>query len=694
MPAFFIAERKLFMKLIIAEKPSVAKGIAAVVGAKTLKDGHFEGGGYLVSWCYGHLVKLKTPTDYGNGWEQAWSFEQLPIIPQKWGFKVVESGKKQFYILKELMKRADVSEIICATDADREGECIFRYVYYFAGCKTPVSRLWLSNLEQSAIRKALNSVKPMSEYDNLFAAGYVRAKSDWLVGMNGSRLFSLRYGSRLTLGRVQTPTLAMIVQRDYEVDNFVKQRFFTVDLDCGGFTLTSPRIDDEQTAERLAAACDGNNAVITYVKHEMKSEKPPKLYDLTSLQRDANRIYGYTAKETLDYTQKLYESKLVTYPRTDSQYIPDNMAQETLDVIRVCTNAFDEFKITHSPDISRCINNAKVTGHHAIIPTATVPNADRSALSEGENNILMLVITRLICATAPDHKYEFTKIIALCCDTEFTATGRTEISEGWRKYAKTSEKEKNEKDEIKPLPNITEGRNYDVVAANKTEHFTTPPKPYTEDTLLSAMERAGNEDYEDDEAEKKGLGTPATRAAIIEQIVKNGYVERQKKQLRSTDKGKELVKVVPDEVKSPKLTAQWETKLQQIERRQYSANTFLDEITAYVTEMCGKYSSVDNSSALTAVINKSNEPLGKCPKCSADVVKGKFGYYCKDKCGMNVAKVYGKELTETQLKSLLDGKSISYTAKGKKTVVLPQIEKNEYNGKINYQWKTQNPYNK
>ena len=675
------------MKLLIAEKPSVAKGIAAVVGAKTLKEGHFEGGGYLVSWCFGHLVKLKSPTDYGNGWEQAWSFEQLPIIPQKWGFKVVESGKKQFNVLKELMKRADVSEIICATDADREGECIFRYVYYFAGCKKPVSRLWLSNLERSAIRKALNNVKPMAEYDNLFAAGYVRAKSDWLVGMNGSRLFSLRYGSRLTLGRVQTPTLAMIVQRDYEVDNFVKQKYFTVDLDCGDFTLVSTRIDDEQIAESLAASCDGNSAVITYVKRELKSEKPPKLYDLTSLQRDANRIYGYTAKETLDFTQKLYESKLVTYPRTDSQYLPDNMAQEALDVIRVCTNAFDDFKITHSPDISRCINNEKVTGHHAIIPTASVPNFDGS-LSSGEHNILDLVVSRLICATAPDHKYEFMKVIALCCDTEFTATGRTEVSEGWRKFAKTSEKEKNEKDEIKPLPNIVEGRSYDVVAANKTEHYTTPPKPYTEDTLLSAMERAGNEDYEDDEAEKKGLGTPATRAAIIEQIVKNEYVVRQKKQLRSTDKGKELVKVVPDEVKSPKLTAQWETKLQQIERSQYSADAFIEQITAYVKSMCDKYGTAvtGNSSALSAKSN--NEPLGKCPHCSGDVIKGKYGYYCKAKCGMFVGKVYGHTLTEKNLRDLLIGKQISYTAGGKKTVVLPEIVKNTYNGKVNYQWKT------
>ena len=676
----------IMSKLIIAEKQSVAEGIAAVVGARTEKNGYLEGGGYIVSWCIGHLVTLKSPNDYANGWEQAWSFGQLPMLPDKWQFKLVEKKgiKERFNILKMLMKSVNVSEIICATDADREGECIFRYVYYFAGCKKTVYRLWLTNLEQSAVRKALNSVKPMNEYNSLFAAGYVRAKSDWLIGMNGSRLFSLRYGNRLNLGRVQTPTLAMIVQRDFEVDNFIKQKYFTVDLDCGGFTLTSARIDDEQAADRLAANCNENNAVVQSVKREIKSEKPPKLYDLTTLQREANKAYGYTAKQTLDYTQSLYEKKLVTYPRTDSQYLPANMKDETLDVLRIC-NSFFKFDIEHTPDLSRCINDDKVTGHHAIIPTATIPNSGLSALNEGENNILMLVVTRLICSTAPEHKYEAVKVTALCCDTEFTATGRTEISDGWRKYSKKSEKEEKETAN-NSLPNIAEGQSYKV-SAIKTEHYTTPPKPYTEDTLLSAMEHAGNEDY-DEETEKKGLGTPATRAAIIEGLVINGYVERQKKQLRSSDKGKELIKVVPDEVKSPKLTAEWENKLQQIERSQYSADAFIEQITAYVKSMCDKYGTAvtGNSSALSAKSN--NEPLGKCPHCSGDVIKGKYGYYCKAKCGMFVGKVYGHTLTEKNLRDLLIGKQISYTAGGKKTVVLPEIVKNTYNGKVNYQWKT------
>ncbi|MBO5576577.1 MAG: DNA topoisomerase 3 [Ruminococcus sp.] len=674
----------MLMKLIIAEKPSVAKGIADVVGAKTNQGAYLEGDEYLVSWCFGHLIGLKPPNDYENsGWAAAWNFGQLPMIPQKWEFKLKTNKgiKEQFLALKKLMARSDVTEIICATDADREGECIFRYVYYFAGCKKRVNRLWLSNLEQSAIRKALNSVKSMSEYDSLFAAGYARAKADWLVGMNGSRLFSLRYGTLLNLGRVQTPTLAMIVKRDFEVDNFVKQKYFTVDLDCGGFTLTSARIDDEQAAETLAANCNGKSALIQSVKRELKNEKPPKLYDLTSLQRDANKTYGYTAKQSLDYTQSLYEKKLVTYPRTDSQYLPDNMAQETLDVLRVCNSRF-EFKIEHTPDISRCINNDKVTGHHAIIPTASVQNADLSALSDGEKNVLMLVVTRLICATADNHKYESVKVTAQCCDSEFTASGRTEIAQGWRRYtqAETSEKEKNDK-ENKPLPNILEGRSYPVVSADKTEHFTSPPKPYTEDTLLSAMERAGNEDY-DDETEKKGLGTPATRAGIIEMLVFHGYVERQKKQLRSTDKGKALVEVVPEEIKSVKTTAEWETQLQQIERGQYSANAFINQITAYVVDMCGKYNSADTQSALA----QSNAPLGRCPKCSGEIVKGKYGYYCKANCGMKVGSVYGHALTENNIKALLGGKSISYTANGRKTTVLPQIEENVYNGKSGYQW--------
>ena len=665
--------------LIVGEKPSVSRAISAVVGASSAHKGYTEGNGYVVSWCVGHLVGLKFPNEYGNGWDQRWSFSQLPMLPEKWQFRVTDSTKAQYELLKKLMNRVDVSEIICATDADREGECIFRYVYNMANCKKPVKRLWVSSLEESSIRKALTSMKPMSAYDNLFNAGYARARADWLVGMNCSRLFSVRYGGKLNIGRVQTPTLAMIVQRDAEVNGFIKQKYYTADLNCGEFILSSARIDDENVAESLVSACDGKSVTISSVKREVKTDKAPKLYDLTTLQREANKAFGYTAQQTLDYTQSLYEGKLVTYPRTDSQFLSDDMAQTALDVAKLCDTYFG-FGISHTPDISKVINNAKVSGHHAIIPTSGIATADLSSLPSGERNILTLIATKLICATAPAHKYEAVKLTGICNGTEFMATGRTVLEMGWKAYAKQSDK----KNEEKALPAVSEGQTF-TVAASKGEHFTSPPKPYTEDTLLSAMERAGNEDYDED-TEKKGLGTPATRAATIEALVKNGYVERVGKQLRATDKGKELVTVVPDEVKSAKLTAEWESKLQHIEHGSLPEAVFMSGIQQFITEMCGKYGSVDKSVSLS---DGGNEPIGKCPKCGADVVKGKFGWYCKGKCGMNIAKVYGVELSDTQVKGLLDGKSTSYTSKGKKTIVRPEIVENPYNGKMYYQWKTE-----
>ena len=665
--------------LIVGEKPSVSRAISAVVGASSAHKGYTEGNGYIVSWCVGHLVGLKFPNDYGNGWEQKWSFSQLPMIPDSWLFHVTDSTKAQYDLLKNLMNKDEVTEIICATDADREGECIFRYVYNMANCKKPVKRLWVSSLEESAIRKALSIMKPMSAYDNLFNAGYARARADWLVGMNGSRLFSVRYGGKLNIGRVQTPTLAMIVQRDAEVNGFIKQKYYTSDLNCGGFILSSARIDDENAADTLVSACDGCTVTISSVKREVKTDKAPKLYDLTTLQREANKDFGYTAQQTLDYTQSLYEGKLVTYPRTDSQYLSDDMAQTAFDVAKLCDTYFG-FGIFHTPDIAKVINNSKVSGHHAIIPTSGISTADLSSLPTGEKNILTLIATKLICATAPAHKYEAVKLTGICNGTEFTATGRTILDMGWKAYAKQSDKKNDEKS----LPAVSEGQTF-IVTASKGEHFTSPPKPYTEDTLLSAMERAGNEDYDED-TEKKGLGTPATRAATIESLVKNGYVERVGKQLRATDRGKELVKVVPDEVKSAKLTAEWESKLQQIEHGSLSETVFMSGIQQFIAEMCRKYGAVDKSVSLS---DGGHEPIGKCPKCGADVVKGKFGWYCKGKCGMNIAKVYGVELSDTQVKGLLDGKSTSYTSKGKKTIVCPEIVENPYNGKMYYQWKTE-----
>lgn len=665
--------------LIVGEKPSVSRAISAVVGASSAHKGYTEGNGYIVSWCVGHLVGLKFPNDYGNGWEQKWSFSQLPMIPDSWLFHVTDSTKAQYDLLKNLMNKDEVTEIICATDADREGECIFRYVYNMANCKKPVKRLWVSSLEESAIRKALTTMKPMSAYDNLFNAGYARARADWLVGMNGSRLFSVRYGGKLNIGRVQTPTLAMIVQRDAEVNGFIKQKYYTSDLNCGGFILSSARIDDENAADTLVSACDGSTVTISSVKREVKTDKAPKLYDLTTLQREANKAFGYTAQQTLDYTQSLYEGKLVTYPRTDSQYLSDDMAQTAFDVAKLCDTYFG-FGVSHIPDIKKVINNSKVSGHHAIIPTSGISTADLSSLPTGEKNILTLIATKLICATAPAHKYEAVKLTGICNGTEFTATGRTVLEMGWKAYAKQSDK----KNEEKSLPAVSEGQTF-TAAASKGEHFTSPPKPYTEDTLLSAMERAGNENYDED-TEKKGLGTPATRAATIESLVKNGYVERDGKQLRATDRGKELVKVVPDEVKSAKLTAEWESKLQQIEHGSLPEAVFMSGIQQFITEMCSKYGSVDKSVSLS---DGGNEPVGKCPKCGGEVVKGKFGWYCKGKCGMNIAKVYGVELSDTQVKGLLNGKSTSYTSKGKKTIVRPEIVENPYNGKMYYQWKTE-----
>ncbi len=664
------------LKLIICEKPSVSRAVAPVVGATEKKNGYTEGNGYLVSWCFGHLVGLKFPNDYCEKWAEKWSFSQLPMIPDTWKFRISENSKGQYDVLKNLMNDNRVDEIICATDADREGECIFRYVYNLSGCQKPVKRLWVSSLEESAIRNALQNMKNLSDYDNLFYAGFCRAKADWLVGMNGSRLFSCRYRDKLNLGRVQTPTLAMIVKRDYDTENFVKQKFFTVELNVNGVTVSSDRIDSESMADSLVSACNGSNAVISEVKKEIKTANPPNLYDLTSLQRDANKVFGYTAQQTLDFIQSLYEGKLATYPRTDSQYLSDDMKQTALSVVTAIGSVFD-FGSVENPDISRCINNNKVTGHHAIIPTINIKNSDISALPTGEQNILKLIANRLLCASAPAHKYQSIKIIVKCGNVDFTAYGKTILENGWKDYVmgKTADSET-------ILPELHQGQEFPAKAV-KSEHFTSPPKPFTEDTLLSAMEHAGQENFDDD-TEKKGLGTPATRAATIEGLVKNGYAERKNKQIVSTEKGKNLIAVVPDEVKSAKLTADWENKLKLVENGEYSAENFMSEIQNFIKEICEKYGSVDTSVKFSG----SAESIGNCPKCGQPVINGKYGFYCSGKCGMTVAKLYGITLTENQIAGLLNGKQTSYTARGKKYAVLPEVVSNKYNGKTYYQWKT------
>lgn len=677
------------MKLIIAEKPSVARAIYPILGANTKKDGYMEGNGYIVSWCFGHLVGLCMPNDYGEQWSGKWSFEQLPMLPEQWKFKLNSGCAEQFKVLKKLMNDSSIDEIICATDADREGECIFRYVYRLAGCKKPVKRLWVSSLEESAIRDGMRKLKDGKAYDSLYAAGFSRAKADWLVGMNASRLFSVRYRTPLNLGRVQTPTLAMIVKRDDDVAHFVKQKYFTVELNCGTFTASSVRIDDEAAAEKIAAACSGKSAAVTELKKEIKNANPPKLYDLTTLQRDANKQFGYTAQQTLDFLQSLYEKKLSTYPRTDSQYLSDDMEETAAAMVHMVFSVFQNFGTPQEVNVKRCINNAKVSGHHAILPTENISKTDLSALSEGEQHILKLISARLVMATAMPHKYEALKITVNCENTDFFASGKTVLQDGWKvieKAVKTALKNVNTDEEPKdeqPLPNVSQGQKFENVAAQKAEHFTTPPKPYTEDTLLSAMEHAGLENYDED-AEKKGLGTPATRAATIEGLVTHGFAQRKGKQITATEKGVNLISCCPEEVKSPKLTADWEMQLQQIERGEYSADTFMNGIITFVQDICKRYGTAVENNQFTA----KSDPIGNCPKCGNPVKKGKYGYYCTGKCGMNLAKVYSKVLTESQLKKLLEGKEISFTANEKKTVVLPEVVQNNYNGKTYFQWKT------
>ena len=647
------------MILIIGEKPSVARAISHAVGANESKDGYNVGNDFVVSWCLGHLVGLALPDEYNNGWDKQWNFSQLPMIPESWQFKISQGTKKQFEILKKLMSNERVTAIICATDADREGECIFRYVYKMTECQKPVMRLWVSSLEESAINKALNEMKPMSEYDNLFKAGFSRAKADWLVGMNFSRLFSCRYGETMNIGRVQSPTLAMIVRRDKEISGFQKKKFFTCDIDCGSFVLSSDRIDEEEKADDLVKACESSQVRIISVTRETRTEKAPLLYDLTTLQKDANRIFGYTAQQTLDYTQSLYEGKLCTYPRTDSNFLPDDMAETVKEITRIIDHCLG-FDLSHTPNISAVIDNNKVTGHHAIIPTRIIAEKDISSLPEGERNIFSLIAQRLVCACADEFRYESVKITGECKGEKFYAKGKTVVQTGWKKYLKFKAEEKKEE----TLPEIAERETFDG-KSEKTVHFTSPPKSYTEGTLLSAMENAG-------------LGTPATRASIIESLVKNGYAERKQKSIKAVEKGVKLIESLPDDIRSEKLTSEWEMKLKHIENGEFSDNEFMNEIGKFITQMCEKYS--EKVVAENAV--------GKCPECNGDVIKGKYGFYCKDKCGMTIGKVYGITLDEQQVKSLLSGNPCYYSYKGKRIKILPETEEITYNGRTLKRWKT------
>ncbi|MEY8393086.1 DNA topoisomerase 3 [Lachnospiraceae bacterium 45-W7] len=644
--------------LVVTEKPSVAGAIARMLGADGRKDGYFEGTGYIVSWCVGHLVEPTPPGAYSDAWKK-WSMESLPMIPGEWQTEVKESVAKQFAILKGLMHDSRVSEIVNACDAGREGELIFRLVYEKAGCKKPIKRLWISSMEESAIRAGFAELKQGSDYERLYEAALCRQRADWLVGLNGTRLFTMRYGGKvLKVGRVQTPTLAMLVEREEKIKEFEKERYYTAHIFMDGMEAATERIDGRVQADMIAAACESGYAAVVSVTKEEKAVQPPKLYDLTMLQRDANRLFGFTAKQTLEYTQSLYEQKLVTYPRTDSQYLSDDMEDTVKGVIGAVYEAILFEKQSGARlDIKRVTDSKKVTDHHAIIPTMEIAKADLAAVPEGEMKILSLAANRLLCATGEKHEYETVRAELKCGGASFTVSGKSVTRNGWkdfeaalrRSYKTEEDKEKEER----KLPELSEGMEFAVERAGVTEHFTSPPKHFTEDSLLLAMERAGAADTGAD-AERKGLGTPATRADIIEKLVHDGFVERKKKQLVPTEEGIKLIGVLPDAVKSPQLTADWENALALVAKGELPMQEFMGDIEKMVKGFVREFGGVSEEKGLFG--DGVYEVLGKCPKCGGDVVKGKYGAYCRNKCGMNVGRVMGAALTDSQVKSLLDGK--------------------------------------
>lgn len=619
------------MILVVAEKPSVAQSIAKVLGATSRKDGYLEGNNYIVSWCVGHLVGLADASSYDERYAK-WRYDDLPIVPEEWLFEVPKDKEQQFKVLRDLMKDKRVTELVCATDAGREGELIFRLVYNKAGCTKPFKRLWISSLEDAAIREGFNHLRDSSDYDKLYEAALSRSKADWIVGINGTRLFTTLYKKRLVVGRVQTPTLAMLVEREGKITTFHKEKYFNVHVQKDCLTADMEKIKTEDEANAIAAACDKKQAVVSSLKRETKTVNPPKLYDLTTLQREANRYYSFTAQQTLELVQSLYEKKLLTYPRTDSQFITDDMegtARQVIGIICRKVSIFDGMK--HEPDIKRITDNAKVTDHHAIIPTVQLEKQDISELPESEQKIIRLVAMRLLSSTGEKHIYDETSVTLSCEGYEFKTKGKTVTQEGWKAIEqrfKDALKSKDKEEPEKVLPAVNEKDILSSVSASVTEHFTTPPKQYTEDTLLSAMETAGNEEFDDD-TEKKGLGTPATRAGIIEKLVKSGFIERKGKSLVPTKDGNNLVCVLPEQITSPSMTAEWENTLMQIERGNADADKFLAGIVDMTASLVKAYPFLSDAEASRFETGK--ESIGKCPRCGSPVYVGKGNFYCSNK---------------------------------------------------------------
>ena len=649
------------MILVIAEKPSVGAAIGKVLGASCRKDGYLEGNNYIVSWCVGHLVGLADASSYDERFAK-WRYSDLPIVPDEWLFEVPKDKQKQFKVLCDLMLDKRVTELVCATDAGREGELIFRLVYKKAGCTKPFKRLWISSLEDSAIREGFAHLRSSGEYDRLYEAALARSKADWIVGINGTRLFSTLYHKKLVVGRVQTPTLAMLVEREGKISTFHKEKYFNVHISKENLTADLEKVKTEEEAKAVAAACDKKQAVVSSLKKETKTVNPPRLYDLTTLQREANRYYGFTAQQALDLVQSLYEKKLLTYPRTDSQFITEDMESTARQVIGIVSRKLPLFGgITHEPDIGRITNNAKVTDHHAIIPTVQLEKQDLDELPESEQKIIRLVAMRLLSATGEKHIYDETSVTLTCEGYEFRAKGKTVVQDGWKaieRRFKESLKSKEKDEPERSLPSLNEKDILSSVDASVTEHYTSPPKPYTEDSLLSAMETAGNAEFDDD-TEKKGLGTPATRAGIIEKLVKGGFVERKGKSLVPTKDGNNLVCVLPEQITSPSMTAEWENTLMQIERGNADSNKFLSGIVGMTSELVKAYPFLSDSEANR--FDTGRESIGKCPRCGSPVYVGKGNYYCSNKecsfCMWEDNKFFSskkKKLTKKIAAELLD----------------------------------------
>ncbi|SFG06985.1 DNA topoisomerase-3 [Lachnospiraceae bacterium C7] len=662
------------MKLVIAEKPSVAQAIAKVIGANERKDGYVVGNGYIVSWCVGHLVELAEPQEYDEKY-QKWRKEDLPIIPDMWKYQVTSSTKSQFKILSDLMKRDDVESLVEATDAGREGELIFRLVYNQAKCEKPFERLWISSMEDEAIVDGFKNLKLGKDYDALYEAALCRERADWIVGINATRFFSTLYGQTLNVGRVMTPTLALAVEREAAIKAFRPEVFYTVLLKADGLVLASNRIASEEEAKSLVSVCKNEGRVIiTKSEKTEKKEKSPALFDLTTLQREANKKLGFTAQQTLDYTQSLYEKKLVTYPRTDSRYLTDDMEVTIPGLLDKISDACD-IHATDTIDTKKVVNSKKVTDHHAIIPTGNIATANLSELPSGEKEILKLIATRFAESVSSPCVFFETVVEATCGDNVFKSKGKQVIDLGWKAISKFKSEEDSDTDESCISINLNSGQEVSVFDYEIKQGKTTAPKSFTEDTLLSAMEKAGAEDIPD-EAERKGLGTPATRAGIIEKLVRIGFIERKgdkkTKYLIPTEKGAALITVIPEEIQSASMTAEWEQKLLEVERRSFDSDEFMIEIDEMIKHLIESYELIPDAKVL---MKPTDEAIGKCPCCDSNVIERPKGYFCSNKeCNFALWKnnsfleSISKKMTKQIAEQLLSNGSVKLKdCKSKKT---------------------------